>query len=73
MIIPCDLAMNQQAVCQTANGQPTETFTQVGSLLPEGNVVGLVVGLHQYWRTGTAKMYIFNGTVGTSTGWVILN
>lgn len=66
--------LNQQAVCNSLNGQPTDPVTQVGTGTPEGVVNGLAVGLHQFWRTdGGGKMYIFNGTVGENTGWVILN
>lgn len=74
-MIPYDCAgvLNQQMVCNIQNGQPFEVFTQNGTGTPEGAVSGLAVGLHQFWRTDTGKMYIFNGTVGTSTGWVILN
>lgn len=75
---PCGI-LNQQAVCNTANGEPAEVFTQVGytgtdsDVAPETNITGLAVGLHQFWRQSTGKMYIFNGTVGTKVGWVILN
>lgn len=65
--------LNQQAHCQTLNGQPTDPITQIGTGTPEGVVAGLAVGMHQFWRTDTGKMYIFNGTVGENTGWVILN
>lgn len=75
---PCGL-LNQQFVCATANGQPTMPFTQVGTtgsaldVAPENNVTGMALGLHQFWRQSTGKMYVFNGTVGTKVGWVILN
>lgn len=66
--------LNQQAACNAANGQPVDPVIQVGTGTPEGNVNGLAVGLHLFWRTdGGGKMYVFNGTVGTDTGWVILN
>lgn len=74
MIFPdCSGVLNQQAVCHIQNGQPWQTFTQTGIATPEGAVIGLVVGLHQYWATDTSKMYVFNGVVGANTGWVILN
>lgn len=69
---PCG-TLNQQAVCNNARGLPTEPFTQVGTDAPENNVTGHAVGLHQYWKSSTNKMYIFGGTVGTKVGWVILN
>lgn len=72
MIDPCH-TLNQQQHCQIANGQPTETFTQVGTATPEGAIAGLVVGLHQFWDSTGEVMYIFNGTVGENTGWVALN
>lgn len=65
--------LNQQAVCNAAQGLPTGPITQVGTGSPEGVVDGVAVGLHQFWRTDTDKMYIFGGTVGENTGWVILN
>lgn len=66
----CSGALNQQAVCQTANGQPTEVTLQVGTGSPENVVTGLAVGLHQFWRTdGGGILYAFNGTVGTKVGW----
>lgn len=78
MIDPCH-ALNQQQHCNIANGQPSEVFTQIGytgtddDVAPENNITGLALGLHQFWRESTGKMYVFNGTVGTSVGWVILN
>lgn len=64
----------QQVVCAQARGEPTSPITQVGTGSPESVVTGLSVGLHQFWRTdGGGKMYVFNGTVGENTGWVILN
>lgn len=70
---PCG-TLNQQAVCANARGEPPYPVRTVGTGVPEGNVTGLSVGLHEYWRTdGGGKMYVFNGTVGTKTGWVILN
>lgn len=75
---PCGL-LNQQAVCNTANGQPSSPVIQValtGSALdvaPENNIAGLAVGLHLFFRQSTAKLYIFGGTVGTKVGWTILN
>lgn len=65
--------LNQQAVCNAANGQPVDPVIQVGTGTPEGNVNGLAVGLHQFWSTDNEVMYVFNGTVGTDTGWVALN
>lgn len=64
--------MNQQRVCNAQQGLPTEPFTQVGTGTPEGNTVGIVVGLHQFWSTDNETMYVFNGTVGENTGWVAL-
>lgn len=75
---PCG-ELNQQAVCNNARGLPTQPFTQVGytgtaqDVAPENNITGRAVGLHQFWRESTGKMYVFNGTVGTKVGWVILN
>lgn len=65
--------LNQQAVCDTQNGVPSTPFIQRGTDAPEGVVTGYAVGNHLYFRTSTGKLYIFNGTVGTDTGWVILN
>lgn len=72
----CSGALNQQAVCYTANGQPSSPIVQVSSganPAPENNIIGLAVGQHFYWRTSTSKLYIFGGTPGTAVGWVILN
>lgn len=65
--------LNQQAVCNAANGQPTEPVIQNVTATPEGSVNGLAVGLHLAWDTVGAVMYVFNGTVGENTGWVALN
>lgn len=68
-IDPCGL-LNQQAVCNAANGQPVSPVIQVGTGSPENVVTGLAVGLHLFWRTdGGGVMYAFNGTVGTKVGW----
>ena len=69
----CSGALNQQAYCNQANGQPTQTFTQNGEGTPEGEVVGLAIGLHQFWDTDGEVLYVFNGTVGEDTGWVAIN
>lgn len=71
-IDPCG-TLNQQAVCNAAQGLPTSPFTQIGTATPEGSATGYAVGLHQFWDETNAKMYIFNGTVGENTGWVALN
>jgi hypothetical protein len=74
MIFPdCSGALNQQAVCNTANGQLTSVAVQVGTGTPEGEVIGITVGLHQFWDSEGEVLYVFNGTVGTDTGWVALN
>lgn len=71
--------LNQQAVCQTANGQPYGPIVEVGytgtakDVAPENNITGLAIGLHSFWRQSTNKMYVFGGTVGTKVGWNILN
>lgn len=69
----CSGALNQLAHCQTANGQPSNVVLQRGTATPEGAVVGVGVGYHQFWDSVGAKMYVFNGTVGQNTGWVALN
>jgi hypothetical protein len=73
---PCG-QLNQQDVCNTANGLLTRPVVQLSTatsdVAPENNVTGLTVGQHFYFRTSTGKLYIFNGTVGTKVGWVILN
>lgn len=77
-IDPCGL-LNQQAVCNNAQGLPTSPFTQVGytgtpfDVDPENNITGIAIGLHQFWRQSTSKMYVFGGTPGTKVGWTILN
>lgn len=69
----CSGALNQQAYCNAANGQLTQVAVQVGTGSPEDVVIGITVGLHQFWDATAGKMYVFNGTVGTSVGWVALN
>lgn len=77
-IDPCG-SLNQQAACNSANGQPTSPIVQVGltgtalDVAPENNIAGLAVGQHLFFRQSTAKLYIFGGTVGTKVGWTILN
>lgn len=74
MIFPdCSGALNQQAVCNAANGQLTSPAIQVGTGTPEGAIIGITVGLHLFWDATGGDMYVFNGTVGTDTGWVALN
>lgn len=75
MALPdCSGELNQQAVCHALNNQLTSPEIQTGTGTPEGVVTGITVGLHLFWRTdGGGKMYVFNGTVGENTGWVILN
>lgn len=69
---PCGL-LNQQAVCNNANGLPTSPISQTGTDAPENNVTGYLVGGHFYYRTTTNKLYVFGGTPREKTGWQILN
>lgn len=68
---PCFTNASEEA-CAAANGLPATTQTTSGTDAPEGNVVGYRVG-DLYVRTSTSKLYFFNGTPRSSTGWVILN
>lgn len=69
----CSGALNQQAYCNQARGELTQPAVQNGTASPEGDIVGLAVGLHMFWDAVGEVLYVFNGTVGTDTGWVAIN
>lgn len=60
------------ASCAKVKGWPDGPARYVGDVPPEGVQIGYWVG-DQYFNTDVQRLYVFNGTPGTDTGWVALN
>lgn len=60
------------AACAKVKGWPDGPMRYSGDVPPENVQTGYWVG-DQYFNTDVQTLYVFNGTPGTSVGWVLIN